>query len=49
MLTSENIGLVRIEKPIKPGIRKSMYAVCWVLTVADAMPMTGCAVESVVG
>ena len=25
MLTSENIGLASIEKPIKPGIRKSMY------------------------
>src|SRR5919205_2256528 len=25
MLTSENIGLVRMENPIKPGIKKSMY------------------------
>ena len=28
MLTKENIGLVSIEKPIKPGIKKSMYFVC---------------------
>src|SRR5664280_1916002 len=39
MLTSENIGLVSIEKPIKPGIKKSMYFVCCVFTVADVIPM----------
>ena len=39
MLTNENIGLVSIENPIKPGIRKSMYFVCWVLTVVEVMPM----------
>ena len=39
MLTSENIGLVRIENPIKPGMRKSMYFVCCVFTVAGVMLM----------
>ena len=39
MLTKENIGLVSIEKPIKPGIMKSMYFVCCMLTVADVIPM----------
>jgi len=39
MLTKENIGLVSIEKPIKPGIMKSMYFVCCMFTVADVIPM----------
>src|SRR5450756_630424 len=28
MLTSENIGLTSIEKPMRPGTRKSMYLFC---------------------
>ena len=40
MLTSENIGLTSMEKPTEPGIRKSTYFVCCMLTVAAVMPMT---------
>ena len=43
ILTRENIGLMSIEKPMSPGIRKSMYVVCSVLTVVGVMPMTGLA------
>ena len=41
ILTRENIGLTSIEKPINPGIRKSTYFVCAVLTVVDVIPMIG--------
>src|SRR3989304_8227166 len=40
MLTSENMGLTRMENPMRPGIRKSMYLVCCVLTVVCIKPMT---------
>jgi len=33
------MGLTRMEKPIRPGIRKSMYFVCSALTVAGSRPM----------
>jgi len=39
MLTSENIGLTNIENPIRPGMRKSMYFVCSMLTVVWETPM----------
>ena len=37
MLTMANMGLTRIENPIRPGIKKSMYLVCSVFTVAVEM------------
>jgi hypothetical protein len=41
ILTRENIGLTSIEKPMSPGIRKSTYLLCSVLTVVGVMPMSG--------
>src|SRR5918911_1372241 len=40
-LTSENIGLVRMENPMRPGTKKSMYVSDCPFTVVWYMPTTG--------
>ena len=45
MLTRENMGLTSIEKPMRPGIKKSTYWVCSVLTVVEVMLIIGMAFE----